>query len=529
MNQPSGQPPAPPDGQPAEETAATQAGAAPPSAEGLRVVAVTACPTGIAHTYMAAEALEQAAEEAGAHISVETQGSAGAEPLAPEEIAAADAVIFAADVEVRDRDRFSGKPTVQTGVKGAISDGDGLVARAARAARAAEDGDGRSVGPSGPERGGNRPAEPEPAPPSGEPARTTAGKESFGAQLRGWLMTGVSYMIPFVAAGGILIALGFALGGYEIDKADPVTEHFSWTALESWAALCFQVGQLAFTYLVPILAGYIAYAMADRPGLAPGIVGGAVAVEVEAGFLGGLAAGLLAGALIVWLKKLRIPAALRPLMPVVLLPLIGSLVVGGLMFTLLGRPIAWAQSGLTDWLNSLSGGNALLLGAVLGVLSAFDMGGPVNKVAYTFGVAGLTTGTEGAFNVMGAVIAINVVPPLALALATAARRSLFSPAEQHSGKAAWVLGFAQITEGALPFVAVDPLRVIPACMAGCATTGTIAMALSTPLRAPHGGLLVTPLVGNTLVWLLAIALGVLVAALLVVVLKSTTRRAVRNA
>ncbi|GAA2099606.1 hypothetical protein GCM10009801_71400 [Streptomyces albiaxialis] len=472
---------------------------------GARIVAVTACPTGIAHTYMAAEALEQAAAEAGVRIAVETQGSAGAEPVADEVIAAADAVIFAADVEVRDKDRFAGKPTVQVGVKNAISDGAGLIARAVAAI--------------GTERHEEARTEREPAP-AAEPPQG----EGRGAQLRGWLMTGVSYMIPFVAAGGILIALGFALGGYEIDKAAAVTEHFDWTELKSWAALCFQTGQLAFEYLVPVLSGYIAFAMADRPGLAPGIVGGAVAVAVEAGFLGGLAAGLMAGGLVLWLRKLKIPAALRAIMPVVVIPLLGSLVVGGLMFTVVGRPIAWAQEGLTDWLNSLSGGNALLLGAVMGILSAFDMGGPVNKVAYTFGVAGLTTGTDGAFKVMGAVIAINVVPPLALALATTVRKSLFSRAEQQNGKAAWVLGFSQITEGALPFVALDPLRVIPACMAGCATTGMMTMAIGTPLRAPHGGLFVTPLVGSPFLWLLSIAVGVAVAALLVIVLKSTTRR-----
>lgn len=479
-----------------------------------RLVAVTSCPTGIAHTYMAAEALEQAAAEAGVEIHVETQGSVGADPIPGHVIAEAGAVIFAADVEVRDKERFAGKPTVQVGVKSAISDGPALISRAVAAAReAASTGAPTADAP-------RTDAPTAPAPESEGPG------ESRGAQLRGWLMTGVSYMIPFVAAGGILIALGFALGGYEIDKAAAVTKHFDWTELNSWAALCFQTGQLAFEYLVPVLSGYIAFAMADRPGLAPGIVGGAVAVAVEAGFLGGLAAGLMAGGLVMSLRKLKIPASLRAIMPVVVIPLVGSLIVGGLMFTVVGRPIAWAQEGLTDWLNSLSGGNALVLGAVMGILSAFDMGGPVNKVAYTFGVAGLTTGTDGAFKVMGAVIAINVVPPLALALATTVRKSLFSKAEQQNGKAAWVLGFSQITEGALPFVALDPLRVIPACMAGCATTGMMTMAIGTPLRAPHGGLFVTPLVGSPFLWLLSIAAGVLVATLLVVVLKSTTRRAV---
>ncbi|MBE9376507.1 PTS transporter subunit EIIC [Saccharopolyspora sp. HNM0983] len=468
----------------------------------MKVVAVTACPTGIAHTYMAAEALEQAAADRGAQIQVETQGSAGSAELSTADIAAADVVVFAADVGVRDRDRFAGKPIVEAGVKQAINDAAGLLERAADATRQ------ESADPA----------------PETEPEDETSGTAAesapgFGSRLRQWLMTGVSYLIPFVSAGGLLMALSYALGGYQITDAPPVTEHFDALELASWAALANQTGQAAFEFLVPVLAGFIAYAMADRPALAPGFVGGAIAVTTGAGFLGGLVAGLLAGAVVVGLKRVPVPRGIAGIMPVVVLPLLGSLVVGVLMFLVVGQPIAAIMAGLTAWLTGLSGANAVLLGALLGAMIAFDMGGPVNKVAYTFAVGGLSIATTASLEIMAAVMAAGMVPPLALALATTVRGSSFTPAERTSGRTAWLLGASFITEGAIPFAAADPLRVIPPMVAGSATAGAVSMGADATLRAPHGGLFVLPLVGGPLLYAAAIAAGVVVAAAGVLVAK----------
>ncbi|MFI0464586.1 PTS fructose transporter subunit IIC [Saccharopolyspora sp. 5N102] len=472
----------------------------------MKYVAVTACPTGIAHTYMAAEALEQAAKAAGDEMLVETQGSAGSTPLSAADIAAADAVIFAADVGVRDRERFAGKPVVEVSVKQAINDAAGLLTQAADAAQR------------------EPAAEPEAAAAEPELASKVVAGAGFGTRLRQWLMTGVSYMIPFVAAGGLLIALSFALGGYQITDAPPVTEVFDPASLLSWAALANQIGTTAFEFLVPVLAGFIAFAIADRPAIAPGFVGGAVAVTVGAGFLGGLVAGLLAGAVIAGLKQVKVPRGIAGIMPVVVLPLLGSLVVGGLMFVVLGKPIALAMTALTGWLTGLSGANAALLGALLGAMIAFDMGGPINKVAYTFAVGGLSIGTTASLEIMAAVMAAGMVPPLSLALASAVRGKLFSPAERASGRAAWLLGASFITEGAIPFAAGDPLRVIPSIVLGSATTGALSMTFGATLRAPHGGIFVTPLVGNPLMYLAAIVIGVVVAAAAVLFAKRLGRQ-----
>ena len=466
----------------------------------VRLVAVTSCPTGIAHTYMAAESLEQAAREAGVELVVETQGSAGFTKLDPAVIAAADGVVFAHDVEVRERQRFAGKPTVDVGVKAGISRPGELIAEAVGKA---ERGDTDTVATSA----------------SAPMAAAADEGDGFATRLRKWLMTGVSYMVPFVAAGGLLIALGFAIGGYTVNKAPSVTEHFIWTEPHSWAALFFQVGGLAFGFLVPVLAGFIAYGMADRPGLVPGFVGGAIALTVDAGFLGGLIAGLLAGATVMVIQKARIPAALRGIMPVVVIPLISSAVVGILMFLVVGAPIAAVQKGLTDWLASLSGANAIGLGVLLGLMMCFDLGGPLNKVAYAFAVGGLATPTEGSLKVMAAVMAAGMVPPLGMALATAVRGRLFSKAERENGKAAWVLGASFVTEGAIPFAAADPLRVIPASMAGGALTGGLIMAFDCTLRAPHGGAFVVPLIGNPFPFLLAVVAGTALSCAVVVLLK----------
>ncbi|MGV2915778.1 PTS fructose transporter subunit IIABC [Streptomyces alfalfae] len=480
----------------------TAAEGSEPAAEPFRIVAVTSCPTGIAHTYMAAEALEAAAREAGVELTVETQGSAGFTRLDPAVIAAADGVIFAHDVPVRDKPRFAGKPTVDVAVKAGVNRPAELIAEVReKAAR----GETTSDAPTAPvDEAGDS-------------------EDGYGTKLRKWLMSGVSYMVPFVAAGGLLIALGFAIGGWKIDKAPSVAEHFIWTDHTSWAALLFQIGGLAFAFLVPVLAGYIAYGMADRPGLVPGFVGGSVAVTINAGFLGGLAAGLIAGAVVMGIQRIRIPAVLRGIMPVVVIPLISSAVVGFLMFLVVGKPIASLQSALTDWLEGLSGANAVILGVIIGLMMCFDLGGPLNKVAYAFAVGGLAHPTDGSLKVMAAAMAAGMVPPLAMALATTVRGKLFTKAERENGKAAWFLGASFITEGAIPFAAADPLRVIPASMAGGAVTGALSMAFGCTLRAPHGGVFVVPLIGRPLLYLVAIAAGVCVTTAVVVLLKGARK------
>ncbi|WP_328362937.1 fructose-specific PTS transporter subunit EIIC [Streptomyces sp. NBC_00445] len=469
----------------------------------FRIVAVTSCPTGIAHTYMAAESLENAGREAGVEVVVEPQGSAGFTRLDPAVIAAADGVIFAHDVPVREKDRFAGKPTVDVGVKAGINRPGELITEVrGKAAR----GEKTAAASSG----------------AGTPVdRAGDSGEGYGTKLRKWLMSGVSYMVPFVAAGGLLIALGFAIGGWEVNKAPSVMEHFDWGQVDSWGALLFQIGGVAFQFLVPVLAGYIAYGMADRPGLVPGFVGGAISLTINAGFLGGLAAGLIAGGVVMAIQKVKIHPAVRGIMPVVVIPLISSAIVGFLMFVVIGKPIAEAQKGMTDWLNGLSGANAILLGALLGLMMCFDLGGPVNKVAYTFATAGIAVASpsDSAMKIMAAVMAAGMVPPLAMALATTVRAKLFTPTERENGKAAWVLGASFISEGAIPFAAADPLRVIPASMAGGAVTGALSMAFDATLRAPHGGIFVVPLIGNPFLFLVAIAAGVGVTTGLVIILK----------
>ncbi|GCD45142.1 fructose-specific PTS transporter subunit EIIC [Streptomyces paromomycinus] len=471
-----------------------------PPAAPFRIVAVTSCPTGIAHTYMAAEALAKAGKEAGVELVVETQGSAGFERLDPEVVAAADGVIFAHDVEVRDRARFAGKPTVDVGVKAGVNRPAELIAEVREKAARGDTTTPAAAGAAPMDRDGE------------------AG-DGFATRLRKWLMTGVSYMVPFVAAGGLLIALGFAIGGYGIDKAPSVAEHFVWSESASWAALLFQIGGVAFGFLVPVLAGFIAYGMADRPGLVPGFVGGAIALTVNAGFLGGLIAGLIAGAVVMAVQRVAVPPALRGIMPVVVIPLISSAVVGFLMFLVVGKPIAALQKALTDWLSGLSGANAVILGVILGLMMTFDLGGPLNKVAYAFAVGGLADPNDGSLKVMAAAMAAGMVPPLAMALATTVRGRLFTRTERENGKAAWVLGASFITEGAIPFAAADPLRVIPSAMAGGAVTGALSMAFGCTLRAPHGGVFVVPLIGQPLLYLVAVLAGTAVTAALVILLK----------
>jgi PTS system fructose-specific IIC component len=495
---------------------------------------VTACPTGIAHTYMAAEALEAAAERAGVDIHVETQGSAGSTPLAPATIAAADAVIFAVDVGVRDRGRFAGKPVVSSGVKRPIDEGDKMIAEALRYAD----------NPDAPRVEGT----------------VTAGEgggadESWGARTRRVLMTGVSYMIPFVAAGGLLIALSFLLGGYEIvgpygdiavnntifDLPDPDAlglEHalFGSGLMAYIGALFFIIGKTAFALFIPAFAGYIAYAIADRPGIAPGFVMGGLAANLfnvadpegvafpATGFLGAIVGGVLAGVIAHWIAGWKVPTWARGLMPVLVIPLLTAIIAGLLMIVVLGKPINWLMTQLTDGLNSMTGSSAILLGVILGLMMAFDMGGPLNKVAYSFaavGVGGASLASDAPeLRIMAAVMLAGMVPPIALALATVIRPGLFTIPERENGKAGWLLGSSFITEGAIPFAAADPIRVIPAIMLGSAVTGGLSMAMEVSVRAPHGGIFVLFAVDGVLGFLIALVAGVLVGAAAVIATKS---------
>lgn len=520
-------------GEPAAAPAAAPAPAAPAGRRSL--VAVTACPTGIAHTYMASEALEAAAERAGVDIAVETQGSAGTTPLSSATIAAADAVIFAVDVGVRDRGRFAGKPVVSSSVKRPFDQADAMIVEALRYA---DDPNGPRVEGDG---GGASDSD------------TGSAGESWGGRTRRVLMTGVSYMIPFVAAGGLLIALSFLLGSYEVvgpaadivknnslfDLPDPAALDLSRVPLDSGlllyiGAIFFVLGKTAFLFFIPALAGYIAYAIADRPGIAPGFVMGGLAADVmqfgtpATGFLGAIVGGVLAGVIAHWIGGWKVPTWARGLMPVLVIPLFTSIVAGMLMIIVFGRPIAWLMGQLEDGLNSLSGGSAIILGVILGLMMAFDMGGPLNKVAYSFaaaGVGGAALASDAPeLQIMAAVMLAGMVPPIALALATVVRPKLFNVPERENGKAGWALGLSFITEGAIPFAAADPLRVIPAIMLGSAVTGGLSMAMHVAVRAPHGGIFVLFAVDNIFGYFIALIAGVVVGAAAVIVLKSVGRK-----
>ncbi|BCW34194.1 PTS lactose transporter subunit IIC [Arthrobacter sp. StoSoilA2] len=498
---------------------ATAASTTTAAAGPKRIVAVTACPTGIAHTYMAADSLVAAAQEMGVDLQVETQGSSGAKPLDPAIIAAADAVIFAVDVDVRGKERFAGKPVINAPVKRGIDEPTRMVQEALAAA---DDPHARRVPHFGAEEQAERAAEEK--------------GEHIGQKLKRALLTGVSYMIPFVAGGGLLMALGFLLGGYLITGfADKIVVDNSifnlptefpdnaWGPLGAYlGAVLFKIGNLSIQFLVPALAGYIAFAIADRPGIAPGFVAGAVAGFMGAGFLGAIVGGLLAGYIAFQIGKLDVPRWLRGLMPVVIIPLLASLVASGLMFLILGAPIVALTKALNTGLSGLTGAGAILLGIILGLMMCFDLGGPVNKVAYSFAVAGLGTATvanQAPWQIMAAVMAAGMVPPLAMALATVLDKKLFSLAERENGKAAWLLGASFISEGAIPFAAADPLRVIPASMVGGAVTGALSMAFAVTSKAPHGGIFVFFAIDNFLLFFLSIAVGVVITALLVIALK----------
>ncbi|MGY1749320.1 PTS fructose transporter subunit IIABC [Modestobacter sp. SYSU DS0511] len=512
---------------------------ATPAGARRSIVAVSACPTGIAHTYMAADKLTVAARELDVDLHVETQGSSGSTPLDPAVIRDADAVIFAVDVGVKDRDRFAGKPLVQSGTKRAINEPAVMIREALAAA---DDPNARRVPGTA--------ADGAVAASSGASAGDRPG---VGSEIRRWLLTGVSYMIPFVAAGGLLIALGFLFGGYQIVNADPATDGAQSYAL-NWAlnntffdlpsaggveglndgllgylgALCTVLGQAAFGFLVPALAGYIAYAIADRPGIVPGFVVGAVSLTVGAGFLGGLVGGIIAGFAALWISRWKLPAFARGLQPVVIIPLLATLISSGIMVVLLGRPLALALEGLGDFLNGLTGAATILLGIILGLMMCFDLGGPVNKAAYVFATTGLTAAIAGdggrqQLVIMATVMAAGMVPPLAMALSTAIRPKLYTPAERDNGKAAWLLGASFISEGAIPFAAADPLRVIPSMMLGGATTGAIVAASGVELRAPHGGFFVLFAMSGIAMFVVAVIAGMIVGALAVTIAKSIGR------
>ncbi|ALG72310.1 PTS fructose transporter subunit IIBC [Azospirillum thiophilum] len=474
-------------------------GATAPAAAGpRRIVAITSCPTGIAHTFMAAEGIQQAATALGHKVRVETQGSVGArDTLTDDEIREADIVLIAADTQV-DLSRFAGKRVFMSGTKPAINDGKALVTRALADATV-QDASGGQPG------GGAVPLA----------AAVAAGKAERSAQRTGpykHLMTGVSFMLPFVVTGGLLIALAFALGGiYVYEEANAGTLGYA----------LFQIGaKAAFALMVPALGGYIAYSIADRPGIAPGMVGGMLAGSIGAGFLGGIVAGFIAGYGTAFLNRhIRLHRNLEGLKPVLILPLLGSLLTGLMMIYVVGTPVAEALAWMSAWLKGMQGSSAILLGLLIGAMMAFDMGGPVNKAAYAFSTGLIASQV---YTPMAAAMAAGMVPPLGLALATKLFADRFTNEEREAGNAAAVLGIAFITEGAIPFAARDPLRVIPALMIGGALTGAISMAIGAELKVPHGGIFVLPIpnaVTHLLGYVVAIVVGTVVTALALRLLK----------
>lgn len=457
-------------------TPATSSATAP-----KRIVAITACPTGVAHTFMAAEAIESEAKKRGWWVKVETRGSVGAgNAITPEEVAAADLVIVAADIEV-DLDKFAGKPMYRTTTGLALKKTVQELDKALIEAEVYQPKTGSSTGVKKAETGG--------------PYRH--------------LLTGVSYMLPMVVAGGLCIALSFVFGikAFEVKG--------------TLAAALMQIGGgSAFALMVPVLAGFIAFSIADRPGLTPGLIGGMLAVSTGAGFLGGIIAGFLAGYVAKAIStKLRLPQSMEALKPILIIPLVASLIVGLVMIYVVGTPVAKIMTGLTDWLQSMGTANAVLLGAILGAMMCTDMGGPVNKAAYAFGVALLSSSV---YAPMAAIMAAGMVPPLAMGLATLLARHKFDKGEQEGGKAALVLGLCFISEGAIPFAARDPMRVLPCCIAGGALTGALSMAFGAQLMAPHGGLFVLLIPGAihpVLLYLVAIIAGTVLAGGLYAMLK----------
>lgn len=461
------------------------------------IVAVTACPTGIAHTYMAAEAIEKKAKELGYQVKVETRGSGGAKNvLTDDEIAKAAGVIVACDTNVP-TDRFDGKKVIECQVSDGINKAEELIKRIAS-------GDAPVFKASGKKEASHS---------------SVGGKESIGHQIYKHLMNGVSHMLPFVVGGGILIAIAFLIDGFSVDlNSLPADQRANFGTITQAAALFKGIGGTAFGFMLPILAGFIAMSIADRPGLAVGFVGGSIAANGTSGFLGALVAGFVAGYIVLLLKKVfsKLPESLDGMKPVLLYPLLGIFMVGVIMQFVVEPPIGALNTAINNGLNGLNGASAVVLGILLGGMMSVDMGGPVNKAAYVFGTASIAAGN---YNIMAAVMIGGMVPPIAIALATIFFKNKFTAEERKAGPTNFIMGLSFITEGAIPFAASDPLHVLPACVVGSAVAGGLSMAFGCTLMAPHGGIFVVPTIGNPLMYLVALVIGSFIACGLLGLLK----------
>lgn len=465
------------------------------------IVAVTACPTGIAHTYMAAEAIEKKAKELGYQVKVETRGSGGAKNvLTDDEIAKAAGVIVACDTNVP-TDRFDGKKVIECQVSDGINKAEELIKRIAA-------GDAPVFKASGKKEASHS---------------SVGGKESIGHQIYKHLMNGVSHMLPFVVGGGILIAIAFLIDGFSVDlNSLPADQRANFGTITQAAAMFKGIGGTAFGFMLPILAGFIAMSIADRPGLAVGFVGGSIAANGTSGFLGALVAGFVAGYIVLLLKKVfsKLPESLDGMKPVLLYPLLGIFLVGVIMQFIVEPPIGALNTAINNGLNGLNGASAVVLGVLLGGMMSVDMGGPVNKAAYVFGTASIAAGN---YNIMAAVMIGGMVPPIAIALATIFFKNKFTAEERKAGPTNFIMGLSFITEGAIPFAASDPLHVLPACVVGSAVAGGLSMALGCTLMAPHGGIFVVPTIGNPLMYLVALVIGSFIACGLLGLLKKKVR------
>ena len=461
------------------------------------IVAVTACPTGIAHTYMAAEAIEKKAKELGYQVKVETRGSGGAKNvLTDDEIAKAAGVIVACDTNVP-TDRFDGKKVIECQVSDGINKTEELIKRIAA-------GDAPVFKASGKKEASHS---------------SVGGKESVGHQIYKHLMNGVSHMLPFVVGGGILIAIAFLIDGFSVDlNSLPADQRANFGTITQAAAMFKGIGGTAFGFMLPILAGFIAMSIADRPGLAVGFVGGSIAANGTSGFLGALVAGFVAGYIVLLLKKVfsKLPESLDGMKPVLLYPLLGIFLVGVIMQFVVEPPIGALNTAINNGLNGLNGASAVVLGVLLGGMMSVDMGGPVNKAAYVFGTASIAAGN---YNIMAAVMIGGMVPPIAIALATIFFKNKFTAEERKAGPTNFIMGLSFITEGAIPFAASDPLHVLPACVVGSAVAGGLSMAFGCTLMAPHGGIFVVPTIGNPLMYLVALVIGSFIACGLLGLLK----------
>lgn len=461
------------------------------------IVAVTACPTGIAHTYMAAEAIEKKAKELGYQVKVETRGSGGAKNvLTDDEIAKAAGVIVACDTNVP-TDRFDGKKVIECQVSDGINKAEELIKRIAS-------GDAPVFKASGKKEASHS---------------SVGGKESIGHQIYKHLMNGVSHMLPFVVGGGILIAIAFLIDGFSVDlNSLPADQRANFGTITQAAAMFKGIGGTAFGFMLPILAGFIAMSIADRPGLAVGFVGGSIAANGTSGFLGALVAGFVAGYIVLLLKKVfsKLPESLDGMKPVLLYPLLGIFLVGVIMQFVVEPPIGALNTAINNGLNGLNGASAVVLGVLLGGMMSVDMGGPVNKAAYVFGTASIAAGN---YNIMAAVMIGGMVPPIAIALATIFFKNKFTAEERKAGPTNFIMGLSFITEGAIPFAASDPLHVLPACVVGSAVAGGLSMAFGCTLMAPHGGIFVVPTIGNPLMYLVALVIGSFIACGLLGLLK----------